>query len=74
VISDDSAHCEGVGCDARGACMRYVATLHKEPSPYRNYWIPEDPKNCLLFVEVRKNEMVLQAVSAISFIGGATAK
>jgi hypothetical protein len=89
VIPDDDAHCNGEGCDARGGCLRYVALLHKESSPRRKYWIPEDPKSCPLFIEVRKDEMVSatipqpprpasakvrQAVSAIPVVGGATAK
>jgi hypothetical protein len=90
VIPYDNAHCEGEGCDARGGCLRYVALLHKRGTGrVLNHWMPEDPKSCTMFIEVRKDEMVStpgtqpprassakvrQAVSAIPVVGGAIAE
>lgn len=86
---NDNAHCKGEGCDARGGCLRYVALQYKGSSATRVVMVSPDPKDCPLFVEVRKDEMVLsaasqsprsasakvrRAVSAVSIAGGATAK
>jgi hypothetical protein len=59
VMPDDDAHCNGEGCDARGGCLRYVALLHKRGTGrVLNYWMPEDPKTCPLFVPVAKSDVL----------------
>ena len=62
MIPDDNAHCNGEGCDARGGCLRYVALWHKRGSGrVLSYWMPDDPRTCTMFIEVRKDEMVSAA-------------
>ena len=57
-LSAAYARCHGTNCDIKGSCLRFLALSYKGPQAPAQSFIAPDPKDCALYLEVRRDENI----------------